>query len=231
MFKNIVKKTIFNLRANLVRYFWPANRYNIYKPQPLSRKFGFDRGTPIDRYWIESFVRQNSKHIRGTCLEITDSFYTQKYGTGNVVSTDILDIDTSNKNATIYGDLRNLKRISDNTYDCVILTHVLGLIDNCELAANECFRILKPGGILILTSSCLGPILGEKVFWRFTPHSIRYLFAPLFGEKNMQIETYGNALSGQYFWSGFSQEDINTKDLEYNDPQFPCIVAMIARKS
>ena len=68
------------IRGYINRSLYPASLYltsNEYK-KPLSNKFGFDRGTPIDRYWIEDFLEKNKSFIKGKCLEITDNFYTQK---------------------------------------------------------------------------------------------------------------------------------------------------------
>src|SRR6202035_2497766 len=38
--------------------------------QPVSRKFGYDRGTPISRYYIETFLKARKNDIRGRVVEI-----------------------------------------------------------------------------------------------------------------------------------------------------------------
>ena len=48
--------------------------------EPVSREFGFDRGRCIDRYYIESFLLENRRHIRGRVLEAGDRNYTEKFG-------------------------------------------------------------------------------------------------------------------------------------------------------
>src|SRR5262245_54268962 len=42
---------------------------------PVSRTFGFDRGLPIDRYYIESFLAEHALDIRGRTLEVADNAY------------------------------------------------------------------------------------------------------------------------------------------------------------
>lgn len=37
----------------------PVNFNDELRTEPISRKFGFDRGCPIDRYYINSFLKQN----------------------------------------------------------------------------------------------------------------------------------------------------------------------------
>ena len=104
---NLVKK----VRSPVMRFLRPKARYFLFKPKrslkPISTKFGFDRGEPIDRYYIESFLEENKDYIKGVCLEITDNAYTKKFGGDRVVKSDVLDIDRTNKQANIYGDLRN----------------------------------------------------------------------------------------------------------------------------
>ncbi len=216
------------LRLRPSKKYWLATK-NL---KPLSKKFGFDRGTPIDRFWIESFLKENKKHIKGVCLEIGDNIYILKFGQRKVITSDILDIDRKNEKANIIGDLRNLKKvIKDNTYDCIILTHVLGMIDDYHSAISELKRILKPGGTLLLTTSCFSPAYSVKTnFWRFTTASARYVFEKHFSKNSLKVKSYGNVLAGQCFWVGMSQEELTRDQLEYNDPHFPCVVAVYAIK-
>lgn len=223
------KKTIFFLirAVNSSRFYYLSTR----SVKPLSSKFGLDRGTPIDRYWIDSFIYENRKFIFGRVLEIGDNRYTKKYGAKSVTKSDVLDIDRQNKTASIYGDLKDLREVSSNTYDCIILTHVLGMIDNYESAIKECKRILKIGGILLVTSSCFSPTHDiNNNFFRFTYSSAKYIFKKIF-RRGIFVKTYGNVLAGQAFWVGMAQEELTKNELEFNDPHYPCIVAIRATKT
>lgn len=194
-------------------------------------KFGFDRGNPVDRYWIESFLEKNKKYIKGVCLEVTDPAYTKRFGGSKVKRADVIDIDASNKKATIIGDLRNLENVKSNTYDCIVLTHVLGIIDDFQAAANECYRVLKPGGTLLLTVSTMSPTRDMDLnYWRFTVPAVKYVFSKLFSPKKMVVQGYGNVLTGQAFWVGMAQEELTAKELAYNDPRFTCMVSLRATK-
>src|SRR6185503_10982321 len=50
---------------------------NLRRLTPISRVFGFDRGTPVDRYYIENFLADNASDIRGRVLEVGDDSYTR----------------------------------------------------------------------------------------------------------------------------------------------------------
>ena len=67
----------------------------ILNSKPVSTVFGFDRGTPIDRYYIEKFLKANSSFIKGDVLEIAENDYTKKFAKGDHTSH-ILHFDDSN---------------------------------------------------------------------------------------------------------------------------------------
>ena len=60
----------------LIKYFFkvfkkilkPVKWYNLRKTKPISNVFGLDRGTPIDRFYIEDFLYKNKSLIKGKCL-------------------------------------------------------------------------------------------------------------------------------------------------------------------
>jgi hypothetical protein len=41
--------------------------------EPFSDQYGWDRGTPVDRFYIDAFVAGQRAAIRGDVLEIRDS--------------------------------------------------------------------------------------------------------------------------------------------------------------
>lgn len=201
---------------------------------PLSDCYGFDRGTPLDRHYIEKFLEDNKADVRGACLELLNNDYTLRYGGSNVIKSDVLDIDPANKNATIIDDLRKLGKVSDNTYDCIMLTQVFQFIDNCDAAVAECYRVLKPGGVLLATLpsvsriDCMSGVNGD--YWRFTSAGAKYLFEKKFVSENTSISSVGNARSGIYFYAGMTIEETPLKTLKTDDPQFPLIITVRAVK-
>lgn len=214
---------------------YPAFFYFLSKStKPLSNYHGFDRGAPIDRFYIENFLEQNKEVISGGCLELLNNDYTLKYGGSKVSKSDVLDIDKSNKNATIIDDLRSLRGIADNSYDCLILTQVLQFIDDTTAAISQCYRILKPGGTILVTLPSLSridPISGQAGdYWRFTVASASYLFNKDFKPEQTEVKSWGNVRSGLYFYAGLAQEDSLVKTLEKNDPDFPLIITVKATK-
>ena len=216
------------MRGVMIRTIKPANGYKLF---PISSKFGFDRGKPIDRMYIEMFLQENSNLIMGKCLEIHDKNYIEKYGSNRVTTADILDVDTKNEQANIYADLADAHNIKSNTYDTLIITHTIGLIPEHEKAIAELYRILKPGGSLLLTVAALSPFVPDSSgYWRYTAKSVNFLLGKYFSLDKVKVESYGNALAGQAFWVGMSQEDIGAENLKFNDKRYPVIISAVAKK-
>jgi len=218
-------------RTILRRIFKPAWLYFLSRRlNPLSHNFGSNRGEPVDRYYIEKFLSNNAKLICGNILEIENDIYCLKFG--DTSKCDVLDINKNNPKATIIADLINMPQVADNSYDCVILTQVFQFIDNCEAAIKECYRILKPGGVLLATLPFMSRIDGRAGmagdYWRFTTASAKYLFGKYFND--LEIISWGNVLSGTAFWIGMAQEELSKKELEHNDSSFPVIISVKATK-
>ncbi len=234
---NILKKIPLTdtAKKSIRRVFSPAWFYFLKKStRPLSNCYGFERGTPVDRFYIENFLEQNRSDIKGECLELLSNDYTKKYGGEKVSRSDVLDIETTNKNATIIDDLRKLSKVADGQYDCVVLTQVLQFIDDVDAAISECHRVLKSGGVLLATlpsmsrTDRMSGIDGD--YWRFTTASAKYLFDKKFSSEKVTIESKGNVRSGIYFYAGMSLEESSSDVLQQNDPQFPLIITVRAVK-
>jgi hypothetical protein len=58
---------------------------------PFSATYGFERGTPIDRYCLHAFLAQQQHLIAGDVLEVQTDAYTQRFGSG-VHRADTFDI-------------------------------------------------------------------------------------------------------------------------------------------
>ena len=103
--------------------------------RPVSLDFGFDRGLPVDRYYVENFLAKHARDIRGHVLEIGDDTYTKRFGS-NLDKVDILHVRDGNAKATIIGDLAMPGLLPCDRFDCIVLTQTLHLIYDMTSAVS-----------------------------------------------------------------------------------------------
>ena len=83
---------------------------------PISRNWGFDRGLPVDRYYIENFLARYANDIREHVLEIGDNSYTREFGGSHVTRSDVLHVIEGNPQATIVADLTCAPQIPSSSF-------------------------------------------------------------------------------------------------------------------
>src|SRR5262245_47647458 len=59
---------------------------------PVTGDWGYSRGQPIDRFYIEQFLSRHRHDIRGHVLEIGDDSYTRRFGETRVTKSTIVDV-------------------------------------------------------------------------------------------------------------------------------------------
>ncbi len=210
---------------------------DLHRTTPISPIFGIDRGFPIERYYIEKFLDAHRTDVRGRCLEMGDPYYINKFGDGRVTKVDVMHYQEGNPLATVVGDLTCADHIPSDSFDCIIFTQSLQMIYDMQAALKHIHRILKPGGVLLLTShgtSKIGRRLGRDgwgEYWRITTQSAERLFADTFPGADVRVGSYGNVLTCCCCLHGIVSEEVATEDLDYNDPDFEVIVTVHARKA
>lgn len=201
--------------------------------KPVSKRFGGERGKPIDRIYIERFLAENQDKISGTVMEMADSRYTEMFG-NNVDKSLILHLNGWGK-GVIRGDLETGEGIPENSVDCFICTQTIQFIYDIHSAVRNIYKMLKPGGVALVTAHCLGQISlydyhnwGE--YWRFTDQSMRRLFAEVFDEDRITVCSWGNMKTAIAYQYGLCAEDLRAEDFEFQDEQYPVIVTAAVRR-
>ncbi|CAA9360386.1 MAG: SAM-dependent methyltransferase, partial [uncultured Chloroflexia bacterium] len=204
---------------------------------PISATFGFERGQPIDRYYIENFLARQADDIRGRVLEIRENVYTRKFGGERVEVSDVLDVADDNRRATIHADLTRADHVPSDAFDCVILTQTLHFVYDVRSAAHTIYRILKPGGVLLATFPGISKTSckecgkgGEHYSWMFTEMSARRLFEETFPAADVRLEAHGNVLAAVSFLHGLATEELRQEELDQHDPDYEVLITLRAMK-
>jgi SAM-dependent methyltransferase len=161
--------------------------------------------------------------------------YTQHYGRERVTKSDVLHVAERRPQVTIIGDLGAADHIPSDTYDCVILTQTLQFIFDVSAVIRTVYRILKPGGVVLVTVPGISQISRYDMdrwghYWSFTTRSIQNLFEMMFPVDQIQIESYGNVAVSMAFLCGLASQDLRRKLLNYDDPDYQLLISVRAVK-
>ena len=203
---------------------------------PISTDWGFERGTVIDRYYIDRFLTRHAADVHGRVLEIGNNDMTKKYGGARVARSDVLHVANSGPPVTIVGDLSDGAGIPADAFDCIILTQTLHLVYDVRAVLRTLHRILKPGGVALVTVPAITKISRFDMdrwgqYWSFTSKSARRLFEESFTEAEVTLDVAGNVLSATAFLQGIAAEELTPEELEYRDPDFETLIGIRARRA
>lgn len=222
---------------------WPQSARNrrmdralLGRIEPISRRFGYDRGVCIDRYYIERFLCEHAQDIRGHVLEIGDDRYTRQFGGDRVLRSDVVHVLDGNPKATLVGDLTDRKSIASDAFDCVILTQTLQHIYDIQAVVQTVYDLLNPQGIVLCTVPGISQISRYDMdrwgdYWRFTSLSLRRLWEETFDPQSIKVEAFGNVMAAVAFLHGLAVEDVDVLKLDAHDPDYELLLTVRACKT
>lgn len=205
---------------------------------PISRVFGLDRSRReqcIDIYYIERFLSRHDSDIYGHVLEFGDDRYTRKFGNGRVTKSDVLSVSPGNSHATIVADLTQASQIPSDEYDSIICTQTLQCVYDVREALKTLYRVLKPGGTLLISLSGISQISRYDMdrwgdYWRFTTKSANRMFVEFWPSECVEVRSHGNVLLAVAYLHGLTIDEISAADLGYHDPDYQLIITVHAVK-
>ncbi|MCI0436260.1 MAG: class I SAM-dependent methyltransferase [Gemmatimonadetes bacterium] len=202
---------------------------------PISRHWGFDRGLPVDRHYIESFLRRHAHDIRGSVLEAGDSAYTRRFGGRRVTESDVLHRTPGAEGATIIADLTSAEHVPSDRYDCIVLTQTLQFVYDVPAAMRTLHRILKPHGVLLLTVPGITQTTHDEWrsswYWSFTLIALARIAGEAFPPASFTVQSHGNVLAAIAFLHGIAASELHRDELRAHDPDYPVTLTLRARKS
>jgi hypothetical protein len=206
---------------------------NLRTFEPISIDWGGDRGTPIDRYFFDLFLRDHASLIRGRVLEILDDSYSQTYGGDAVHSTLVVDIDGSNRRADLVTDLCAPGALRAELVDSIVLTQTIGLLPDYPTALVNLWGALNPGGAMLITNNVVGRVASRDDGLdaiRHTPLGLRLTVERVLPEAEVEEFGFGNLITSIALLHGISAEELSAEELAVHDPTFPTSCAVVVRK-
>jgi SAM-dependent methyltransferase len=226
----MVKKSLQYLK----RTFTKPRGLDLDSVYPVSDWLGEDRGTPIDRYYIEKFLNSNRSHIHGNVLEVANDKYIRKFGSGTT-TLDVLHPIAGTHGATVIGDLTDASSLPEDRFDCFICTQTIHVIYKYMDAIKGAYKVLRPGGVMLATLGSIAQISEFDMdrwgdYWRFTTRSAKLSFGEVFGMENIDVSYYGNCLAAISLLRGIAVEEVSSQNLDIQDRNYPVIITIVAKK-
>jgi SAM-dependent methyltransferase len=203
---------------------------NLRRTRPFSDNFGFDRGTPIDRYYLHHFLHRHRAHITGRVLEIQNSDYTKRFG-HDLLETHTIDVNPAFR-PTYHCDLARIDGcVPDGHYDCFLLPNTLSVLHDIEPCLSNAARIVRPGGVILATAAALVPLTGDMPnYWHLSADGWRELTRRAWPDTAVHVEAHGNCLAAIAAMLGLAHEEIDPAELDIHDARFPVLVTVFGQR-
>jgi SAM-dependent methyltransferase len=209
-------------RAGLVLRFGDLGRQN-----PLT-EWGWRRGLPVDRWYIERFLQEHAGVVDGRVLEVKEDAYASRLGAAEV---EIVDVDAQNPLATVVGDLCDPATLVPGRYDAAILTQTLQFVADPCSALRHVVQSLRPGGTALVTVPHISRLDGPSDLWRWSPAGLRRLVEEAMPTGvDLQVRGLGNGLAARAFLFGLAAEDVFPASLPVRDEAYPLIATAVIRR-
>jgi len=151
------------------------NRIQLNKELPNMERRQFF--SPVTHYAYQTTAPAILSYARGKLLDIGcgDMPYKDLIQS-KVDEYDTFDTEKRAEGVTFIGDVQNMDMITDASYDSAICLEVLEHVKYPHKALSEICRILKPGGVLILSAPHLSRLHEQpNDFFRYTKYGLSSL--------------------------------------------------------
>ena len=202
---------------------------NLRRTTPFSSHYGFERGTPIDRYYLHQFLSTRRDVITGDVLEVQTNDYTKRFG-HQVAIADTFDV-VPQFSPTYLCDFAHCgDTIPSHAYDCLLLPNALPHFRELDLALAHALRIVRPGGIILASAAGLLPLTADAPdYWRLSPDGWRERLDTAWPGATLEIDGHGNSLAAVAAQLGLALEELTGAELDVHDPRYPVLTTISCR--
>ena len=151
------------------------------------------------KFFLTNFLK--TKKISGTIIDIGAQYkpYYPLYSKyfDKIIIQDIVDV----SDVDICCDAHDMP-LEDASVDFCLLTQVLEHSQDFQGIISECFRILKPGGYILITVPSMFPIHGYPFdCWRFMPDGLKFSLSSFQDVKISPLMSFSQCwlVTNQYF--------------------------------
>jgi SAM-dependent methyltransferase len=196
--------------------------------QPIRREVAHSDGQALDQYYIEQFLRREVRILKGNVLEIANDYSASEIAGSRMATVTSLSFTEDTPL------LRELAALQDNTYDTVVMPHVLQFTYDLHAVITHAHRILVPGGVYLATmpGTCyVTKRANERTsYWGFTNLSVRTLLQSTFPAQSLKIESFGNVFVAIAHMQHAAARELTHEELNHRDKHYPFVLTLRAGK-
>lgn len=195
---------------------------------PFCQTFGFLRGKPIDRYYLDKFINEIKQEICGDILEIgATENARESYDLNSDSSYRVMNVCVW-KGVDIVGDAHDTNNVEAESFDTILLFNVLEHCYAPWLVLENIHKWLKPGGkCFVSVPSAVRIHHIPQDYWRPLPDAFNWMLRNF---SQWQVFTYGNAMTVVASYYGVSAEELTTEELDSYHSDYPVITCVSAKK-
>jgi hypothetical protein len=200
---------------------------NLRRLAPFSANYGFDRGTPVDRYYLDGFLDRHRDLITGRVLEIQTDGHARRYGR-DLEGVDTVDI-IGEFRPTYQCDLASSGLVVPS--DRFLLPNTLQHLRDVEGALHHALRVIKPGGVILASAAGFVPLTGDAPdYWRLSARGWTEVLERVWKGCEVRVESHGNCLAAVAALLGLALEELRPDELDVHDPRYPVLTTVLCRK-
>ncbi|MBW4509143.1 MAG: class I SAM-dependent methyltransferase [Scytonematopsis contorta HA4267-MV1] len=210
----------------------PVGKLNwgdLRRGEPFCNEFGFERGTPIDRYYLDKFIGSIRHQVKGKVVEIGGALSNRgEYGFENVSTYDAVDL-LESPLVNICGDVHESNLLKPGYYDTILLFNVLEHCHTPQKVVDNIQNWLVPSGYcmaIVPNAQRIHNNPGD--YWRILPDGMKTLFQNF---DEVQVTTYGNPTSLIASYMGIAAEELTPDELDQSHPLYPVTTCLVAKNS
>jgi very-short-patch-repair endonuclease len=203
---------------------------NLRRLAPFSTRYGFDRGTPVDRYYLDRFLDRHRSLITGLVLEIQTDGHARRYGR-DLERVDTVDI-SGEFRPTHQCDLASSGLVlPSERYDCFLLPNTLQHLRDIEGSLHHALRVIRPGGVILASAAGFVPLTGDAPdYWRMSALGWTEMLERVWKGCEVRVESHGNCLAAVAALLGLAVEELRSDELDVHDPRYPVLTTVRCRK-
>ena len=210
---------------------YPLPRWgNLRRTTPFSSRFGFERGTPIDRYYLHRFFDASRHLITGRVLEVQTASYTERFGQ-HVTRSETFDI-VPEFHPTYLCDFAHADDVlAPDAYDCLLLPNTFPHFRELDRCLAQAIRVVRQGGTILASAGGLIPLTGDVAdYWRLSPDGWRELLTKTWHGADVTVAGHGNCLAAIAAQLGLAVEELTAAELDVADARYPVLTTIRCQK-